>query len=283
MISVIVPAHNEESVIARGLRAMITGAGPDELEVIVACNGCTDRTFEIASGFGLAVRAIDVPVASKIAALNAGDSVARGEIRFYVDADVVLDLESIRRMASVLHRGDILMATPEVRMNLKNACWPVRGFYRIWTRLPYNCESGQVGTGVYALSAAGRARFECFPEVIADDGFIRFLFEDCERATVAGAVSLVDAPRTLAGLIRIKSRARLGQYQLNERIPTLRAQNKHTLWKMIRFVIVRPTLWPSAIAYQYVNYVARRNAAKLLRMSQVTWGRDDSRTPVVAD
>ncbi len=35
MISIVIPAHNEESVIRRGLHAVLDGAAPGELEVIV--------------------------------------------------------------------------------------------------------------------------------------------------------------------------------------------------------------------------------------------------------
>ncbi len=45
MASVIVPAHNEASVIRRCLDSLNGQAGLDTL--IVACNGCTDNTAEI--------------------------------------------------------------------------------------------------------------------------------------------------------------------------------------------------------------------------------------------
>ena len=48
-VSVIIPAHNEESVIGRCLAAMLEGAQPGELEIIVVCNGCSDRTGEKAT------------------------------------------------------------------------------------------------------------------------------------------------------------------------------------------------------------------------------------------
>ena len=52
MISVIIPAHNEERVIARTLEAMVAGASPGELEIIVVANGCSDATADVARGFG---------------------------------------------------------------------------------------------------------------------------------------------------------------------------------------------------------------------------------------
>ena len=55
MISILVPAHNEETVIDRCLRAILDGALPGELEVIVICNGCSDGTARRARAYGNAV------------------------------------------------------------------------------------------------------------------------------------------------------------------------------------------------------------------------------------
>ncbi len=277
MISIIVPAHNEEAVIARGLRALTEGAAAGELEVIVACNGCTDRTAEIARSFGGPVRVIEVERASKIAALNAADAVARGFPRFYVDADVVLPLESVRRIAAVLESGKVLFATPELRMDLSRTTWAVRAFYRVWTELPYNREAGAVGTGVYALSRAGRARFGEFPDVIADDGFVRFSFAPEERATVSGAWAFVDAPRTLSGLIRIKTRTRLGQYQLRTSYPTRRSLESKSFGLLLSSILRRPFMWHCLPAYALVNVIARCCARQQVRVTdRVPWARDSS-------
>lgn len=277
MISVVIPAHDEATVIDRCLRAMVSGAAPGELEVIVACNGCRDQTAELARAFGPPVRVLEVPVASKIAALNAADAVATGFPRFYVDADVVLDLASIRRMAAVLEGGEFLAAWPELEMDLSRASWPVRAYYRVWTSLPYNRLHGTVGTGVYALSAAGRARFGAFPDVIADDGFVRFTFAAHERATVTGAVSRVMPPRTLAGLIRIKTRSRLGQYQLRALRLTTRTADARAAGGLLGVIARRPALWLDAVAYAGINAFTRLRARARLAAARTEWERDDSR------
>src|ERR1700739_295220 len=87
MISIVIPARNESAVIARTLRAITTDALPDELDVIVVCNGCTDDTATIARGFGTAARVIETAVGNKTHALNLGDQSARSFPRIYVDAD----------------------------------------------------------------------------------------------------------------------------------------------------------------------------------------------------
>ena len=43
-VSVVIPAHNEETVIGRCLAALFAGAGEGELDVVVVCNGCRDGT-----------------------------------------------------------------------------------------------------------------------------------------------------------------------------------------------------------------------------------------------
>ena len=73
-VSIVIPAYNEEKVIGRCLRSLLAGAEPDELEVVVAVNGTTDRTAEIARSFGPMVRVVETKTASKIAALNLGVS-----------------------------------------------------------------------------------------------------------------------------------------------------------------------------------------------------------------
>ena len=85
--SVIIPAHNEAAVIARTLAPLAPLAAAGQLEVIVACNGCTDHTAAIARGFD-GVTVLELGQSSKAAALNAGDAAASHWPRLYLDADV---------------------------------------------------------------------------------------------------------------------------------------------------------------------------------------------------
>src|SRR5579872_1874650 len=51
---VLVPAHNEEQVIASGLEAIMADRRPQDVVLVVA-DRCTDRTAEIAGAFGASV------------------------------------------------------------------------------------------------------------------------------------------------------------------------------------------------------------------------------------
>src|SRR5262245_57178730 len=186
MISIVIPAHDESAVIARCLEALLRGAQPGELEILVVCNGCSDDTAEIARRFGPDVRVIETAVPSKSNALNLGDEAARGFPRFYVDADVVLEVRDLRATAAALESGRCLAAAPRLRVDLSECSLPVRLYHRIWMDLPY-VQEGMLGSGVYALSESGRARVGRFPDIIADDDLVRLAFRPSERISVPGA------------------------------------------------------------------------------------------------
>jgi len=86
--TVVIPAHNEERVIAKALAALDLARGPG-VEVIVVDDGSTDATAEIAAAF--TVKVIRQARRGKAAALNAGIAVAAGEVVVVLDADTVLD------------------------------------------------------------------------------------------------------------------------------------------------------------------------------------------------
>jgi len=276
MTSIIIPAHNEEAVIGRTLGVLLEGAAEGEFDVIVACNGCTDRTAQVARGFGGAVRVIEVETPSKIAALNAGDAAARGFPRFYLDADIDLTADAVRRVAAALDRGECLAASPRARMDLAGCSWAVRAFYRVWERLPSHGQ-GMAGAGVYALSEAGRARFGAFPSIIADDGYIRLLFGPGERRAVSGAESRVTPPRRLSGLIKIKTRSHLGNMELAERFPELAREGQSGDRGGLLRLAANPLDWPAVGVYALVKAVARLRAQRQFRARRLdVWERDDT-------
>lgn len=276
MISVIIPAHNESAVIGRSLGALLEGARAGEMEVIVVCNGCGDDTAERARRAGEGVRVIETPVASKTHALNLGDAAASGFPRFYADADVLLTADAVRCIARRLEEGPALAAAPSIRLNLDGASWAVRAFYDVDSRLPSHRE-GIGGSGVYALTAAGRARFQRFPAITADDAFVRRQFTPAERVTVAEASSLVSPPRTLWGLVKIKSRSHLGNYEMAAGYPELSKNTGEGNGRALLRLALRPGMWPRLAVYALVKSLARLRAYRKHRAGvRGPWERDDT-------
>lgn len=281
MTSIVIPAYNEGSVIERCLNAILTGAAPGELEIVVVCNGCKDDTAARARGFGDRVKVVETPVGSKIGALNLGDEHVTGFPRFYVDADVQLSASAIREVAGLL--GDdspILVAAPRAIVAYEDRPFLVRSFYRVWTRLPYFREN-MIGSGVYAFSRRGRARFDRFPDVISDDEYARLIAAPDERRASEHATFTIHPPRTLAGVLAINTRARAGNYELRQKFPEMQAHASTSSSRSLGVIATTPSLWLHAPLYLGVMFLAKLRAHEKLRKRQEkVWDRDDtSRNP----
>jgi len=69
----------------------------------------------------------------------------------------------------------------------------------------------------FVISEEGRKRFTQFPDVIADDYFVRSQFYENELTNVPGCKVYVSAPKTLWSLIKIKTRSKLGVMEVKAR------------------------------------------------------------------
>jgi len=94
-VSVIIPAMNEESVLADTLQSLQQQTYPhDKLEIIVACNGCSDATAQIAHDHG--VRVVESDTSGMAYGKNFGAQQATGQILLFLDADTELPVDGIR-------------------------------------------------------------------------------------------------------------------------------------------------------------------------------------------
>ena len=86
-IAVIVPAFNEEKVIAGTLEQLLRDAKAGEFEVTVVCNGCNDQTANAAKEASGDINVIELTEASKTAAINAGLQGVRSSKIVLLDSD----------------------------------------------------------------------------------------------------------------------------------------------------------------------------------------------------
>ena len=101
MISIIVPVHNEQRIIASKLENLLSLTYPrKQLEIIVVSDGSRDRTAEIVGSFlDRGVRFLELPKRTgKAGALNLGLRHASGEIIVFTDASIVLEPESLSEL-----------------------------------------------------------------------------------------------------------------------------------------------------------------------------------------
>jgi glycosyltransferase involved in cell wall biosynthesis len=272
MLSVVVPAHDEEAVIERCLRALLD-APPGELDVVVVANGCRDGTAALASQFE-GVRVIELDEASKHAALNAGDAAARHFPRAYVDADVEVSGHALCAVAAAMNRDGAPAGAPALRLDLDGRPWHVRAFYRVWLALDWSTDA-PIGSGVYLLSADGHARVGPMPSVINDDGYVHGLFRPHERLCLANATFLVRPPRTLRGLVLRRTRTLEGQAELRARCGGDLPGSAAGPGPLTR-VRGRPRLAADLPVFVAVTLLARRALARKRRRGAGGWERDDS-------
>jgi glycosyltransferase involved in cell wall biosynthesis len=276
MASVIIPAHNEANVIAKTLQALIPALQNGMIELVVVCNGCSDATVKIVRSFSAKIKCLETSVASKTHALNLGDEVASEFPRIYLDADIILSTDSVMALVERLSQGYYLAASSTMRMDYHGSSWFVKSFYCIWQQLPY-VKEGMIGTGVYALSEEGRKRFGKFPDIIADDGFIRAMFKREERSAVPQSYSNVRAPAKLSDLIKIKTRSRLGRYELAQKFPELMNREEKKYGSAFFPLLKKPANLVRLPIYLYVNMVSRLRAKSQYKLCGFTgWERDTS-------
>jgi len=274
MPSILIPAHNEANVIAKSLMQLVDGLKKRSFEIIVICNGCDDNTADIVKSISNDIICLETSVKSKTNAINLGEKYAQYFPRIYLDADVIVSLETVDALCAKLNEG-YLAVSPIVKMNLKSCSYIVKSYYDIWLSLPY-CKAGMIGAGIYALSENGRKRFESFPDIIADDEYVRLHFNENERTKLTDQYSLVNAPKHISGLIKIKTRSRLGGYELRKKYPDLFNNNKKNYTKVIKQYIFKMHAWPKFTIYLLVNIVSRIRAKQLLASNDFTWERDDT-------
>lgn len=103
-VSILVPAYNEADAIEAKIRNSVTLDYPeDKLEVVIASDGSTDETGEIAQRVsdGTRVRTLAYPQnRGKIAVLNDSVRQVRGEVCVFSDASAALERDAIRNLVA---------------------------------------------------------------------------------------------------------------------------------------------------------------------------------------
>ena len=230
--TIILPAHDEADYIGACLASILDQDHTGPVEVIVTANGCRDDTVGRAGAMaptfadrGWLLRVEDLPRGGKIGALNHADGCARPDgIRLYLDADIRMGRRLLSGIVAVLdadmprYAGGRLVVAP--------ARSPVsRAYARFWQKLPFVAR-GVTGAGLFAVNAAGRARWGEFPQIISDDTFARLQFTEAERF-------LVDEPyewplvEGFSPLVRVRRRQDQGVAQIAQMFPELPARQGH--------------------------------------------------------
>lgn len=285
MISVVVAAHDEATVIGRCLEALRRQEDVAAVQVVVVANGCHDDTAAVAERAGATV--ISLPEPGKSAALVAGDAAATGFPRIYLDADVELPPHALAAAAQVFVDHPSALAAAPLRHVVTTGSSPlVRAYMAVSSRLPAYRNS-LFGRGMVVLSEQGRGRFEHFPGVVADDLFLDSLYSSTEKRPIESVDVGVVAPATTRALLRRLVRVRRGNADLRAAaepdarsttgVPSVRSSDR-LAW-LTDVVARQPWLAPAGLVYVSLTTLAALLARAGSRRA-VAWGQDEtSRRP----
>jgi GT2 family glycosyltransferase len=168
-LSVVIPAFNEERLLARTLEHVEAGCGLVERrgwasEIIVCDNNSTDGTAQIARASG--ARVVFEPVNQISRARNTGASTASGDWLLFIDADCSPSIELFQDMLEAIKSGNCVGGGCTVAMPRPRAS--VRAWVAAWNVLSRSARWA-AGAFLFCEAAAFRAAGGFSEELFASE------------------------------------------------------------------------------------------------------------------
>jgi cellulose synthase/poly-beta-1,6-N-acetylglucosamine synthase-like glycosyltransferase len=225
LISVVVPAYNEEEMVGKCIESLLTQDYKGQMEIIVVNDGSTDDTLEIIKKYPVTL--IDLKEnAGKANALNRGIEFAKGEIIIFTDSDSFMAKEAI---SAVIRRfnfdSDIKMVAGNVRINDAGK----KGLVTQYQRIEYKLEqeltrhlqslTGQILVSPGPITAVRRdvldeVKFSDKTVVEDADFTVNVLKRKMKAVQETNAVVYTNAPETIKAWHKQRKRWWYGNLQV---------------------------------------------------------------------
>jgi biofilm PGA synthesis N-glycosyltransferase PgaC len=226
LMSMIVPAHNEEKNLKATLESLIETDYYNK-EIIVVDDGSTDNTFHIASQYTKRLPQGRFSVLSKLSggkstAINYGIRCSKGEIIVVIDADCKLERDSLKEIAKEFQKPGVIAVAGGVkvlnRVNLLTSCQAMEYMISI------NVHRRAFGSSGITLIVPGPLgafyKKQMIERGLFDNDTLTEDFDITMKILKTGgkvpeivAQSYTNAPSTLSDLYRQRSRWYKGAYQ----------------------------------------------------------------------
>lgn len=256
-MTIIIPAHNEETVIGNKLESILSQDFPRErLEIIVASDVSTDRTNEIVRGF--AERGVTLVEFKerhgKLGALDELIPLAKNEIVVITDANVFLAPNALKKIAEAYRDPRVGVASGFQTVELPGRATPLREevWYRSFEAKNKNALS-RIGLMVGAFGGFYSIRRQCFraigPKPMEDDITLPLeaIAQGYRSVFVKDAVGYEELGGTITEEYR--RRIRMTAYNLNAAGRAIRLAAKRgllALYVVLSYKIIRwlsPGFW----------------------------------------
>jgi len=225
-ISIIIPAYNEEKVIANTIEALLSEDYPKK-EIIMVNDGSTDKTLEVGNRYKNQIKILSKENGGKATAMNYALRYCSGEIIVVVDADTIIGLGSLKELMQGFQSDKVAAVAGNVKIrnvnNLITGCQSLeyiasiqvaRRVFDYFGSIPIVPgalgafrKSALIAAGIYDKSTIVED-FDCTLKV-AKSGF-----------TVSGnvkAIAYTEAPNTLKDFIKQRKRWYRGNLQVYKR------------------------------------------------------------------
>jgi biofilm PGA synthesis N-glycosyltransferase PgaC len=235
-VTVVIAAHNEENNIAGRLENILGSDYPsDKLNVVVACDGCTDQTAALASQYER-VQVLEIfPHRGKAVALNEAVRRATGEVIVFTDARQRFARDAIRQLvAGLRHKGVGALGGDLILVDFAGAPRAMGAYWRYEKRLrglearvdsPIQCSG--------AIYAIYRRLFVPMPEgLVLDDMWVPLhIRRQGYRIALASEAKAYDTVTpSYDREFKRKVRTLAGNYQLIWAAPWLLVPVVNPLW-----------------------------------------------------
>jgi len=235
-VTVVIAAHNEENNIAGRLENVLgSDYPPDKLNVVVACDGCTDNTAALASRYER-VQVLEIsPHRGKAAALNEAVRRATGEVIVFTDARQRFARDAIRQLvAGLRYKGVGALGGDLILIDFAGAPQAMGAYWR-YEKLVRGLEARvdspiQCSGAIYAIF---RRLFVPMPEgLVLDDMWVPLhIRRQGFRIALASEAKAYDAVTpSYEREFKRKVRTLAGNYQLMWAAPWLLVPVVNPLW-----------------------------------------------------
>jgi len=255
LISLIVPAFNEEITIKKSIQSLIELDYPN-YEIIVIDDGSTDKTLEEAKKFETSrVKVIHQRNQGKANALNTGTKNSKGEIIITVDADTTLKKDSLKKISARFAKNSQIGAIAgNVKVIPENSLLNIiQGTeYTIGINLIRKAQS-MLGCVMIVPGPIAALKREAIEKAgfFSDDTFaedfditMKILKQGYKVEYEDKAISYTDAPKNLEDFMKQRRRWYRGMLQVLDKHRNLYLSKKHGLFGMFGV----PNLWFDTIS-----------------------------------
>jgi glycosyltransferase involved in cell wall biosynthesis len=226
-VTVVIPARNEEALIAGALQSVAGQDWPlEQLEVVVAVNATADRTAEVAAAAGraarLSLRIVTAPQAGVAAAKNRGAAAGSGRTVLFIDADSRMSPGLVRRVVERQIAGE---RAASIRIRADSSDRVDRAFFGL---LELGKRLFGIRANMFACDRELFLRLGGFDEDLRHAEDLEFLRRVARDGTRIGHIReewIATSPRRLhqgplrAGMFRMFGRWTLGHFGIGRRWP----------------------------------------------------------------